>query len=125
MIDAAHNKVGGLCESRGCGQHSGRQGANVHGRSFQACASGVTTPACVIFGLQRDSAPSQHGGTFLVSSFAEVGVVLGPTGTDLPAQLPCLPLWCGQTITIQAVVFDPGASEDIAFSRGLELVLGR
>ncbi len=85
---------------------------------------GTSTVGALFFGLSPLSVPTPFGGTALVAPVASVGVVLASGGVLQPFPIPGDPSLCGFAVYAQGVVFDPGASQGLAFSPGLVLVLG-
>lgn len=83
-----------------------------------------TIPALLMIGTARASVPTPFGGTLLVQLAAQLPLTLTAAGARVPLLIPDLPSLCGATFTLQAVMADPGASQGIAFTPGLELGLG-
>ncbi|MCA8951615.1 MAG: hypothetical protein KDE27_19060 [Planctomycetes bacterium] len=86
-------------------------------------ASGPTLGA-VVLGVLRDNSPTAFGGTALVQVLGSVVLTVPSTGAQLPLGIPSDPSFCGLAIDAQSLVFDAGASHGIAFSAGLEYVIG-
>lgn len=82
------------------------------------------TVAALFFGLSQANAPTPFGGTALVVPLTNVGVAVPLGGGQQAFPLPNDPTLCGFAVYMQAVVFDPGASQGLAFTPGLEFVLG-
>ena len=90
----------------------------VLGNSRLQAASGL-----LIAGPSRTSVPLL-GGTKLVAQTAVAPVALGAEGAVLPTAIPNDPFFCGISVFFQLLVIDPGASQGVSLSRGLELNLG-
>lgn len=89
--------------------------------------SSSTTPTtgALLMGFAPLSQQTPFGGTLLVQAIADVTLPgLPPGGTTVPLAVPSDPMLCGQSVFFQSLVLDGGASHAIAFSAGLELVLG-
>jgi len=80
--------------------------------------------ACVLVGASPANLPSPVGGTFLVTSVVEVPIVVPPGGTTAAFAVPCDVAVLGMEHYLQSFMIDPGASDGVAFSRGLRLVPG-
>lgn len=83
---------------------------------------GLPTIAALILGSDRTTLPTPFGGTLLVDPTFVLTVALGITETVV--QIPLHTQLCGQMFTLQVVEVDLGASHSIAFSEGLELLIG-
>ncbi|MBK8100101.1 MAG: hypothetical protein IPK26_23615 [Planctomycetes bacterium] len=86
--------------------------------------AGVATLGAVFFGVQRANLPTPFGGTALLVVSANVSLAVPVGGAQLALTIPSSTVFCGVVVQLQAVVVDTGASHGLAFSRGLELVLG-
>ena len=80
--------------------------------------------ALVLVGLRSDQTLTNLGGTLLVQPDWTTPLNLPSAGKDLPFSLPCRPAWLGLNLHLQSLVLDPGASQGVAFSPGLRVVLG-
>ena len=87
-------------------------------------SAGSTTLAALFLGLTATSVPTPLGGTALVVPLTSVGAFVPAAGAQVPFPLPNDPTLCGFVIDMQAVVVDGGASQGLAFTPGLEYVLG-
>ncbi len=85
---------------------------------------GATTPAALLAGFRRASQPTPFGGTLLVQIVANLTLTLPAGGGLVPMPIPSDNSLCGGVVDFQCLVLDAGASQGIAFSPGLELVLG-
>ena len=83
---------------------------------------GTPTLAALVLGSARATAPTPFGGMLLVAPAVVLPVALSVTGELLP--LPLHTQLCGQMLNLQAVELDLGASHGVAFSAGLELMIG-
>lgn len=87
---------------------------------------GQPTQAFVLLGTQPANQATAFGGTLLVAAPTVLPPIALPVaGGRLPYALPNDPLLCGIGFVAQALVLDPGASAELAFSRGLSLIVGR
>lgn len=84
-------------------------------------SANVATQGLLLFGTGRANVPTPFGGSLLVGLLATLPVPLPQGGTRLPLAIPDDPSLCGQTITVQGIVGDAGASHGLAFTAGLEL----
>ncbi len=87
-------------------------------------AARAAAPDALFLGLAQDRAATPFGGTLLVQPMFSVTLLLPIGGATLPLQLPNDPASCGVGVYLQHLHLDAGASAGLAFSRGLELVLG-
>ncbi|MBK8978481.1 MAG: hypothetical protein IPM29_21495 [Planctomycetes bacterium] len=87
-------------------------------------SSGQPTQAALLAGFVAVSLPTPFGGALLVQPVASFTVQLAAGGASFPVAIPSDPALCGGSVLFQALQFDAGASASIAFSAGLELVLG-
>ncbi len=83
-----------------------------------------TLPAVLLLGTARANVPTPFGGTLLVQIVVHLPLTVPANGVQVPFAIPDHPSLCGSTVTLQAALADPGASQGIAFTRGLELGLG-
>jgi hypothetical protein len=91
---------------------------------FFGNSRGASTPGVLAVGVARASLPLL-GGTLLVQPVLTPGYQVAPTGAFTALPLPNDPQLVGQSVFAQAVQVDPGAVAGVAFTRGLELRLGR
>jgi hypothetical protein len=77
-------------------------------------------------GFHKGFQPTVYGGYLLLDPRAAAYTIrmIPPSGLLLPVSIPNNPGLCGDAIYGQVIQFDPGASKNMAFSRGLELRLG-
>lgn len=85
---------------------------------------GATTTAALLAGFGRASQPTPFGGTLLVQIVANLTLTLPAGGGQVPMPIPGDNSLCGAVVDFQCLLLDAGASQGIAFSPGLELVLG-
>ncbi len=89
---------------------------------------GVATPAALLLGRQPASVAFGIGGLVLVDPFSPLTSILEFTmpasGSVLSFQTPGNIFLCGETFYMQVVMFDPGASQSYAFTRGLQSTIG-
>lgn len=85
---------------------------------------GRDTQATVFAGASPAELPTAYGGTLLVLPLFAFPTTLPAAGASVPVTIPCDVSVCGTEVFLQSIVVDPGASQGIAFSRGLMLVLG-
>ncbi len=85
---------------------------------------GAGTLGALLFGFGRASVPTPFGGTALVQPLASVTLPLPAGGAQVPFAIPASGSFLGVAVDAQGVLLDAGASHGIAFSAGLELVLG-
>ena len=90
-------------------------------------SAGTTTQAVLLVGWQATSWPL-FGGTLLVDPLGVIALpipLVPPAGVSTPPlTLPLNGDVCGLEVFAQALVQDSGASQGIAFTRGLKLTLG-
>jgi hypothetical protein len=85
---------------------------------------GQATLGAVFLGVATLSVPTPWGGAALVDPLASFGLALPPGGGSLAFPVPSDPLLCGFEVFAQGVVLDAGATQGIALTAGLRLVLG-
>jgi hypothetical protein len=85
---------------------------------------GTQTTAALFAGIAAASQPTPFGGTLLVQILADFTLTLPAAGARVPQPIPNDPRLCGRSVFFQSAQLDAGASHGIAFSPGLELVLG-
>jgi hypothetical protein len=86
---------------------------------------GATTPGLLLLGASAASTPTSLGGTLLVLPAVLVPITIPAPGASLPASIPDDPALCGVAFYAQVLEQDPGASRDVSFTAGLQLVLGQ
>jgi hypothetical protein len=87
-------------------------------------SAGTSTFGALFFGLQRANQPTPFGGTALVQVAASATLSLPPAGGSLPFAIPNVPAFAGTIVDVQGVLLDAGAAQGIAFTAGLELLIG-
>jgi hypothetical protein len=85
---------------------------------------GANTLAALFLGLMPTDQPTGYDGHLLVIPSNIVLFTLPGAGLSIPSTVPCNPVLCGQSIYLQGLELDPGASQGVAFTRGLRLVFG-
>ena len=86
---------------------------------------GHWTVALLLGGASVDSVPLK-GGTLLVGEIFDIELLpIAPTGSTLDIEVPYDPTLYAVDIYAQLLVFDPGAVRGLAFSPGLDLLIGR
>jgi hypothetical protein len=86
---------------------------------------GQPTIALLIFGFAKAQQPSSWDGDFLVAApWVTFALALPAAGLAIAEEVDPDPSLCGLEVDVQLVHVDPGASDSIAFSAGLELILG-
>jgi hypothetical protein len=94
--------------------------------SLRSSTPGAAAPAALLAGFRPDLLPTPVGGSVLLEIAASLGITIpagGPQGLGLT--IPNLPALIGESVFFQLVHLDGGAAQAVAFSRGLELRLGR
>jgi len=87
-------------------------------------ASGARVPAWLVLGLAPAESPALLGGNLLVVPRAVLPFSHPVSGLALSIDLPPDPTLVGRTLYNQLVHVDEGATDGLAFSQGLRLVLG-
>jgi len=87
-------------------------------------SSGGTSAAALLAGFAPDNLATPFGGTLLVQVVASFTISVPPSGARVPLAIPAANALCGLPVYFQAVQVDGGASQGLAFSPGLELILG-
>lgn len=87
---------------------------------------GSSTTALLAIGLTSASLATPYGGTLLVVPipFLTLTLPLPGAGLSLNATLPSSGALCGQSVYLQALEVDAGASKGISFTPGLQLLFG-
>jgi Tol biopolymer transport system component len=85
---------------------------------------GAPTSGLLVLGYQRAQIPSVWGGELLVDPFLVTWIDLDASGFTMTGDVPNDPSLTGLVIDLQAMELDGGASHDVSFTDGLELVLG-
>jgi len=79
----------------------------------------------LLLGLQPTSLPTPKDGTLLVNFVDVLPLALNPAGTIVRGDIPFDAALCGLEIDLQGLELDPGASKGVAFTPGLQLMIGR
>jgi hypothetical protein len=85
---------------------------------------GATTPAVLPIGASAATIPTIYGGTLLVLPMLFEPAIIPAGGATVPVVVPCDPALSGRSFFMQALEMDPGASNGVSFSEGLQMVLG-
>ena len=85
---------------------------------------GSPTAALLLIGSSDANTISSAGGTLLVTPTYVIPVTLRLKSTPLSGMVPSDDNLCGESLYIQALEVDPGASQGISFTAGLRLILG-
>ncbi|MBL8844088.1 MAG: PD40 domain-containing protein [Planctomycetes bacterium] len=86
-------------------------------------SSGLYTVAFLFVGGTRIDLPLKLGGSLLVAADAVVAIAVPPGEATLATEIP----WdvpCGVIVDAQSLLLDPWAAKGVAFSAGLELLIG-
>ncbi len=87
--------------------------------------SGAPAPSCLLVGFGMTSMPSLFGGTVLVEVDGMVSLGdVPPAGMSEPWTIANDSALCGMELYTQLIQLDAGASDGVAFSAGLRLVIG-
>jgi len=87
-------------------------------------SSGIWAPALLALGFERASIPTRAGGTLLVDAPHYYIEAIAPSGLTMPWTVPLDPAFCGLQLDLQVLELDAGAQFGIAFTPGLEWVVG-
>jgi Tol biopolymer transport system component len=79
----------------------------------------------LLLGLQQTELQTAKDGTLLVSIADIIPLALNPAGTIVQGAIPFDAALCGFEIDLQGIELDPGASKGVAFTAGLQLLIGR
>jgi hypothetical protein len=85
---------------------------------------GSPTIGLLLLGRLSAFTPTSAGGMLLVRPLFLYLAPLPGGGLSLPASVPGDASWCGRSFFLQGLELDPGASQGVSFSPGLELDLG-
>ncbi|MFO0984966.1 MAG: hypothetical protein U1E76_25095 [Planctomycetota bacterium] len=85
---------------------------------------GSLTAGVMLLGLSATSVPTALGGTLLVVPHTVVPITIPGGGLALPLPVLCDSSLAGLAIYHQVLESDPGASQGVSFTPGLQLVLG-
>jgi Tol biopolymer transport system component len=83
------------------------------------------TAGFLAIGFAEAVIPTNRGGTLLVEFISLTPVAVPPGGYSFCEDIPYDPALCGVELDLQMIEFDPGASDDLSFSQGLKVVIGR
>jgi hypothetical protein len=83
------------------------------------------TAGLLFVGFTRTSIHSGWGGDLLVVPALTISIAIPPSGLAFTGILPHDDRLCGFAVDLQAIEADPGAARGVAFTAGLELILGR
>jgi FG-GAP repeat protein len=87
-------------------------------------SAGVTTPAFLMIGVQKNSIPTSKGGTLLLDPILSIYLSMPAGGLTLSGNVPDDPSLYGFDAFLQALEADAGASKGISFTAGLDLHFG-
>ncbi len=87
-------------------------------------SAGFFTFGFLLLGITKASIPTNLGGTLLVIPTAVVPLVIPFPWVDLPVTVPCNSQLLGLPIYLQVLESDPGASNAISFTPGLQMDCG-
>lgn len=87
-------------------------------------SSGQSSTAALLAGFAPDNLATPFGGALLVQVVASFTIPVSIAGARVPLSIPLSNALCGVPVYFQCVQIDGGASHGLAFSPGLELVLG-
>jgi hypothetical protein len=87
-------------------------------------SAGIDTIGRILAGPRSPPQLMPFGGSLLVDVRWASLVSIPAGGLTIPVAVPCDAALCGVTFALQTLQQDPGASHGVAFSPGLELVLG-
>jgi hypothetical protein len=81
------------------------------------------THGAVIVGTAETNLPTALGGQLLVTPSWIIAFAVPQSAVSLPMDV-CDASFCGLSIYLQVMVFDPGAKQLVSFTPGLRLDLG-
>ena len=85
---------------------------------------GAPTSGWMFAGVESASSGTPWGGTFLVTPRWVITLSLPASGLAMTGALPADPNLDGLSVYLQMLELDPGASDNVSFTPGLELTLG-
>jgi Tol biopolymer transport system component len=88
-------------------------------------SSGVATTGMLFLGFQRANITTTKGGDLLVVPALVAPVAIPTTAFKAWGTIPDNDAFCGVVCDLQVLELDPGASQGVSFTAGLELVIGR
>jgi hypothetical protein len=86
---------------------------------------GFWTFGFLLVGTAQTSLPTSKDGTLLVDLLRAVPLAIGPTGVEVQTTIQFDESLCGAEIDVQGIEMDPGATKQVAFTEGLQLIIGR
>ena len=87
--------------------------------------SGVPTAGLMLISTERAALPSMLGGQFLAIPEMLLSFAIPAGGAKINTAIPNDNTLVGNNVLAQALLLDAGARFQVAFSRGLEVSLGR
>jgi hypothetical protein len=88
-------------------------------------SSAIATSGVLLIGTAQVSLPTPLGGAILASPEAVLPLVLNPGVNRVSFPLPPSVHLCGQTVFVQALEVDSGASAGVSFTPGLRILFGK
>jgi Tol biopolymer transport system component len=88
-------------------------------------SAGFWNVGFLLLGMQQAELPTAKDGTLLVAIADIIPLALNPAGTIVQGAIPFDAAFCGFEIDLQGIELDPGASKGVAFTPGLQLLIGR
>ena len=85
---------------------------------------GAPTVAMVFISAQQTDIPTGWGGHLLVQPGLSFPLRLPAAGQSVALRVICDTAFAGESFNLQVLEIDPGATDGVSFSRGLELVHG-
>ncbi|MEW6073569.1 MAG: hypothetical protein AB1726_13375 [Planctomycetota bacterium] len=85
---------------------------------------GASSLAALLLGFAPASQVTPWGGTLLVATSSITYFTLGAAGLSLPVPLPCDPAFCNLDVFFHVLEVDPGASQGVSFTAGVQATLG-
>lgn len=80
--------------------------------------------ACILWGPGPAQMPTAYGGSILTQQGLEFSLPLGTGVNPFPLAIPASASLCGYEAWLQVVLYDEGASQFVAFTRGMHMMLG-
>jgi Tol biopolymer transport system component len=88
-------------------------------------SAGFWNVGFLLLGMQQAELPTAKDGTLLVAIADIIPLALNPAGTIVQGAIPFDAALCGFELDLQGIELDPGASKGVAFTPGLQLMIGR
>jgi len=85
---------------------------------------GADTVGALFLGVERRDDATHLGGHLLVGAAQLYWISIQANGATLSGAVPNDPALCGSTFDLQVLELDPGATNGVSFTHGLELILG-